>query len=67
MSLDRGGVIQLVADAVMKGESHTVDLQNYDSLVLVDIYRVRDHVAFNVLSRATISSFSLQHLAANLI
>ncbi|KAL9625509.1 MAG: hypothetical protein Q9160_000219 [Pyrenula sp. 1 TL-2023] len=38
-SLDRDRVIQLVADAVMKGESHTVDLKNYDSLVLVDVYR----------------------------
>lgn len=34
----RDEVIKLVADAV--GTGHTVDLKNYDKLILVDVYRV---------------------------
>lgn len=39
-SLDRDRVIELVGGAITKGENHTVDLKNYDVLVLVDVYRV---------------------------
>lgn len=39
-TLKRDGVIKQVADAV--GPSHTVDLKNYDALILVEIYKVRD-------------------------
>ena len=38
--LDRDGVIKLVASSIMKDEQHTVNLKNYDALVLVDVYRV---------------------------
>ena len=38
-TLTRDGVIKQVADAV--GQSHTVDLKNYDLLILVEIYKVR--------------------------
>lgn len=34
----RDEVIKRVADLV--GEPHTVDLKNYDQLILVDVYRV---------------------------
>ena len=36
--MKRDDVIKQVADAV--GPRHSVDLKNYDRLVLVDIYRV---------------------------
>ena len=36
--MKRDDVIKQVADAV--GSRHSVDLKNYDRLVLVDIYRV---------------------------
>ena len=39
-TLTRDGVIKQVADAV--GPSHTVDLKNYDLLILVEIYKVRN-------------------------
>ena len=37
--LSRDAVIQRVAAAV--GPGHSVDLQDYDALILVDLYKVR--------------------------
>ena len=36
--MKRDDVIKLVADLV--GKRHSVDLKNYDHLILVDVYRV---------------------------
>lgn len=48
----RDEVIKLVASAV--GDVHTVDLKNYDLLILVDVYRVSQTFArFEVLSKLT--------------
>ncbi|KAL8869712.1 MAG: hypothetical protein Q9174_004063 [Haloplaca sp. 1 TL-2023] len=40
-AMKRDDIIKRVADIV--GERHTVDLKNYDKLILVEVYRVRVH------------------------
>lgn len=55
--MKRDDVIEQVADIV--GKKHSVDLKNYDLLILVEIYRVRKHPClFNATDQLSYSSLA---------